>query len=543
MPLRYDRVLVLTALLFTVSGCNDCTLTGGSQSWGILPWSDRVFTEIYSAGLTPARTSSCQASNGSAVLRVALRDSERAPITPDIFIGDSAVDFSRESISFASSALFELPNATCDADCSSGFSCVTPPAVNESSYLRCTRAEEDLLTVAGDPVFVSRTDRTQLFGVMLEQTGSWRGRLPTSITDLNPDLDGDGQSDPGASLTLQSYDNDRATDRQDRRINLARDTVTNWNDVRANAEQVYQTQSLFGLWTFGGSGVNVTSLIADLDSVPDDVEFIDSTGRTVAASLALDGNDGVAEQAAIYESMVTVLGSINGYASSEYADTDKILAIVVDGPDELRLPSVDAERVIAAANAIDARIFIVHVDTAVQTMGISTSTGGDIPLFPDDPAYYASQGEGFASEADCDCKNFEACRQPTRFSSTPDGPLDTPENPDAFYCVPDRGEDGRIGPIADYERIACATGGGYLYVPDVGRLTAQTSWLPYALDGLWEIPVEVALFANGSVASGEPFLIQTSLTIELGGDNNTYSHLPNPGANTPGDARTMLFSQ
>jgi hypothetical protein len=311
---------------------------------------------------------------------------------------------------------------------------------------------------------------------------------------------------------------------------------------RSNAQQLYQTETSFGFWTFGASAAKLESRVAALDSTPDDAEFLTSNGRAVAAVASVSGNDGDPEPAAVFESMVAVLESTDGYASSQYADAEKILTVVVDGPDELRLPDLDVERVVAAAQAVDARIFIVHIDTPVQATGINPSTDAEISLFPDEPGYVRAQGAGFASEADCDCKNFEACRAPTRYAAAPGDPIDFPADPGALYCVPEYGEDGRIGPIADYERIACATGGGYIYVPDPGDLLTQADWLPYALDGLWELPVRIAPLADGSVPPGEPYLIQTNLAITLDGENNLYSHFPNPGATTPGDTRAVLFA-
>ena len=294
--------LAASACVFGTLGLSLSAGMSGCDTVARIVWSDLAFTEIYSAGISTVGTGyeTCAGVSDLAVVRVALRDSERAPITPDTVLNGSSIDFSTNSIEFSNSAVFELPNVDCDGTCQNeGFTCITPPAVNESSYRRCNDSSATGVSVADSPRFVSELDRDQLFGVMLEETGSWRGQLPTSITDLNPDFDGDGQGDSGASISLQTPNNERATDRQDRRINLVRDMVTNWNDIRANADQAYQTASFFGLWTFGGSGINVTSEIAELDSTEGNVEFVDSNGRATAAGNGLNGNDGENAAAAV----------------------------------------------------------------------------------------------------------------------------------------------------------------------------------------------------------------------------------------------------
>jgi hypothetical protein len=538
--------LAASACVFGTLGLSLSAGVSGCDTVARIVWSDIAFTEIYSAGISTVGTgfATCEGTSGKAVMRIAMRDSNDHPITPDTVLNGAEIDFSTDAISFTDSAIFELPDSDCDAGCSSGFSCVTPPTVNEASFRRCTNSSATGVSVDGAPRFVSETTSTQLFGVMLELTNSWRGELPESITNLNPDFDGDGRGDAGASLALQGFNNDRATDSRGSRLSLLSSMVTNWNDIRLNAQQRYQTETLFGFWTFGGSGAVTQSQIANLDSTPDDTEFVASGGRAGAAVTAISGNDGNAEQAAVFESMVTVLESNNGYNNPQYANAEKVLTVVVDGPDGLRLPAFDAERVISAAQAINARVFIVHVDTPIQTTGINTSTGDEIPIVPDDPEYYENQGDGFTAEADCDCKNFEVCRTVTQYSSQPGSNTDVPSAARAgnLFCVPEYGEDGRIGPVDDYARIACATGGGYIYVPSIGDLLTQADWLPYALDGLWEVPINVEAISRESVPSGQPYLIQTNMAITLGGDNNLYSHTPNPGATTPGDSRTVVFA-
>ncbi len=495
--------------------------------------------QVYSAGITATNGPGCMATDGTAVLRFAMRGFRDEVITQRT-LEDVDDTFPADTIRFADNALFEPGNLQCEPGaCSSDdWTCNPPPGASTPDWQQCYIPGDELITSTGDPVFVSRTDRNQLFGVMLEFTNSWRGSLPETITNLNPDFDEDGRGDAGASLVLQNSDSTRATDPRGARFSLLDSMQTRWNDIRQNAMQRHTTETFFGLWTFGSSGASVFSRVARLDSTPEGTEFVSSNGRAAAAVANVSINGGNPEQAAVFESMIAVLESPNGYASPEFAEAEKVLTVVVDGPDELRLPHTDVDDVIAAAQAVGARVFIVHVDTPVQTTGINTSTDDEIPLFPADPTYYASQA-GFASQDACDCKNFEACRTVTSYSYEPGNTTSIPDDSNTLYCVPDRDQNGRLGPIADYERIACATGGGYIYVPDSGRLVEQADWLPYTLYGLWELPVDVDLPGPDPDA----YMLQTDLVVRLGGFDETFSHTHDFNPNQPGDSRIVLFSK
>ena len=134
----------------------------------------------------------------------------------------------------------------------------------------------------------------------------------------------------------------------------------------------------------------------------------------------------------VYQAVATILEG--AYADEQYADFEKTLVLVTDGPDDLRLPAFDLERVLDTANAQNVRIFVVHLDAETE---LGTET---LPLYRDDPRYYQSQDP---CSADTDCKNFEECRVP-QGSAAQSGAVEDP--PTESYCLPKRGDDGRLGP-------------------------------------------------------------------------------------------------
>ena len=106
----------------------------------------------------------------------------------------------------------------------------------------------------------------------------------------------------------------------------------------------------------------------------------------------------------------------------------------------------------------------------------------------------------------------------------------------------DRDASGRVGPVADYEQIACATGGGYLYVPDVDDLSDRAGWLPTTAVGLWELPVTVNVPGSGT-GEPTPYLLESDITLTLGTNDFTFSHGVGPQGFSPNGPRVVLFSE
>lgn len=106
--------------------------------------------------------------------------------------------------------------------------------------------------------------------------------------------------------------------------------------------------------------------------------------------------------------------------------------------------------------------------------------------------------------------------------------------------MPKRDANGRVGPIDDYAQVACATGGGYIYVPEPEALSNQLSWLPRVLDGLWEVPVEVNALDRGDVEGDQAYQLQMNMTLTFDGTSCPYS-LSQKGTLQSSDTRTVVF--
>jgi hypothetical protein len=118
------------------------------------------------------------------------------------------------------------------------------------------------------------------------------------------------------------------------------------------------------------------------------------------------------------------------------------------------------------------------------------------------------------------------------------------------YCMPDVREDGRLGPIADYARLACATKGGYIYLKNPRTdIEGAMSWLPYTMDGLWEAEFSVSALQSTreDFAPGEAIRVQSSVDITAGGTRHSINFSQIGGnhestAPQSGDTRSVLVT-
>lgn len=504
--------LLCSVALVTMSGCDTVAR---------LTFPNLQFSSAKTSGLTPA-AGSCQGSNGPAVLRMVMVDTANHPITPETAIDGVEVNMTKDSVKLSDGRLFSLPDVECES-CSSisnSLTCDVSTAGFESSLARCNTPET--LGVTDAPRFVSNLDKNQLFGVVIENTGSLSGRLPSSLSALFPDVDGDGRGDQVFELLSQRPE--RATDRTKLRGTAFSQALTNWQFVQdAAAERTATTY--FGAWSFAGGQASLKALVNG-----------GWTTSFAGASSALNSLPSTPEQqqAAVFESVANVLSSDVGFADPRFSDAEKVLVVFVDGHDEVRFKAQTAQTVIDAANATNTRVFIVHLDPQIQT-----ELNGN-PLIVDDPAYIVAQ-DGCTS--DSECKNFEECRPMMRFSANVGQGVTIPDEArkDLSFCLPKRDENGRLGPIDDYAEIACATGGGYVYVNNTGALVNNVSWLPYTLDGLWEVDVNVDAFSRQLLPESSPYLVQATMQVTLSGDAKSavYSQKGEGGF----DNRFAIFSK
>ncbi|MBA2661253.1 MAG: VWA domain-containing protein [Bradymonadaceae bacterium] len=509
-----------SAALFGVAGCDTVAL---------ISFSERQFLDIYPVGAA-APGGQCEGVGNELKLRFVMMADDLTPITnrPGEVVDNVQVNFGADSVRVSNSGrVFSMPDELCatNSDCPSGFTCDVASTNLSPTLKRCFKASD--VGLRGTPRFVSDTTKNQLFGVLYENSGSLRGWMPTdvgSLTPVNDDGTSTGSADSGPNAA-------RATDNDSARKAALIGLTSFWQIARDNAERENSRRTLYGLWTFAGSSAQVIS------HIPNDDSLWASRPETVVQArerLADSVNNPSATRANVFEAMTLVLEQ--GFADASFADYDKTLVVFVDGPDDLRLKqSHTADTVIDRAAALGVRLFLVHLDPKLNADSLR-----------DDFVYYEQQDE---CSADSECKNFEQCRKPQRFAITPGSvtyPSNHGENPDAQYCMPKRDANGRIGAISEYARMACETEGGYIYVTSATSLRQRMENLPFTMDGMWELGLEVSQLERKSVPAGEAYRLQTEFSVDLGNENKSvnFSQLgtSGQGSDDSRDNRPAFFA-
>ena len=491
---------------------------------------DVNFERMEVAGLVPP-AGSCGGSSGRAQMRFVMLDTRSNPITNQTTIGGQQVSLDADDLGFSQSAVFELP-AT---DCTSG-ACTVAGAVQFMCQAARPGVESQCNTSTdiapvGAPAFASDLGASHLFGMAFENTGSLSGQIPSSVSNLYPDINGDGNGENVPNITTQITA--RASDpNRVRASSFLSQAAETWKISRNFAQDNFQTQSYFGLWTFSGTGATVESRVPSSEAT---TGWTNSPTQADAAVSAFPTGT-QSTVAAVYASAKALLSDGGPYTNPSFADYKKTLVLFVDGPDERRLSAATAQDVIDAATATNTRVFIVHLDSEIQT---STDGGAQRLLF-DDPEYVRDQDECADEDS---CRNYEECRPITSYSTNPGSAVSTPlaEKRGKSFCVPKRDDNGRVGPVDEYAQIACETGGSYIYVPDPLTLAPQASWLPYVQHGLWEVPLNINAFNSGFVNASDAHLIQTDITASVGGRTNPKSYSQQGAFQS--DNRLVLFSE
>lgn len=505
-------------------------LMTGCDTVALISFQERQFSDVRTPGITPA-AGQCTGSTGDMTLRFVLEADDELPILPGDVVGQQELNLEGGDISLSESALFEYPDVACDTndDCrfmGSNFTCTTAREGLGGDQRRCLRSAS--LTLQGEPEFESDLEKPQLFGVIFENSGSLEGWLPEDVGLRYPDTDGDGTAD-GSRDTAP--DTKRASDpdgRRDVALTGIRDTFA---EASRFAEAQGDRRTLFGLWQFSGtSTADVRSLVAQTTS--QNALWARDPATFAAAQAAFDSPGST--RANVYQALESVID--DGFGLDEFDGFEKTLVVFVDGPDDLRLGNFTADDVIEKATEQGIRVFIVHLDAAVQT------ESGNVTLIRDDFQYWQNQDAACGSGEDC--LNYETCRVPTAYASDPGGAVDISTTD--TYCMVERDQNGRVGPIFDYQRIACETDGGYIYVKTARALRRRMEWLPLTMDGLWKINGVVDVVENGQVPEDEGFGVQSNLSITAGGTTRSFLFAQggDPGAgreNDDQDTRTVLF--
>lgn len=485
----------------------------GCDTVALLSFSDRVFNDVRLVGLTP-EGGSCKGSNGDAVVRFVLADGDGNPINNTTVIGNSAVSLGQDDIDVETVTMYQLPDLSCSdsaADCQNGFAC----EATDAGPNVCQLAGESV-SVSGGATMVASIEKTQAFAVLVENTASMAGTLPEPIAALSPDVrnaDGvaepDGRSDVvGANYKLKN--DERAADSNNTRFTAVTNMAQTWRLVYERAADDNQVRSAFGVWTFNRGEDNVRS--------PQDIGWVFSADRAREVGRSFDNVASNNNVAAVYQAMLHMIEADDKFGQFDQAD-EKILTLIVDGPDDIRSGTQDVQAVIDAASAANVRIFIVHIDPEVQT---NTNSGDRIIT---DVTTYVQQQDAPCDPSGNSCKNFEICRQVTAYANNENSNVTTPAGKiDDPYCAinyePVTDTTGRIGPIQEYAELACATGGGYLYYSSLDKLSDGDSTitkLPLALDSLWEVPVDLSAFSSGAVQSGEPYKVGMTFSTNVNG--------------------------
>ena len=490
----------LAASIFSISACDTVAK---------ISFQEREFAGINVIGLSPV--GSCDAiSDGKANFKFVLRADDNTAVRPGEAVGNKEVQLSDSDLELLDPALSESPDLDCtDGSCrlsASNFVCTAETGIETK---RCQHTTD--VAFSGDLEFISDRTKHRLFAVLVENSGSVEGWLPVDLGAKFPDTDnsgvGDGSEDVGR---LQA----RSSDSGNRRRSSLNSLITRWDDSRATAA-LDGRKTLFGLWEFAGrSQSDVRSLVEESSGLNEWTDNAESAKAAIGAFSVVSG-----KRANVYQAIDKLLDE--SFALPEYADYDKTLVVIVDGPDDLRRPNFSPETISAKAKEGKVRIYFVHFDPDVTV----ESSGNQ--LFRDDTDYWSTAVENVPIQTPCtddsSCLNFEACREPTLYASARNASVEKPSvyTTGAKFCLPTRQADTRFGPIHDYATIACESGGGYIYGRHSRSIRENLDWLPLTMDGVWSIETSINTFQDALVPSDESYLLQTTFGVTLGGRTST----------------------
>ena len=403
-------------------------------------------------------------------------------------------------------SLYSLPDVTCgsDADCPSGYAC---GGARESS--RCgvfTDLNSGQIEYSED-----NEPESQALVVAMAHTGAWRGWGPMEMDGHYPySSDAATPVDSGQPLDV-TPSSARAVDFEYRRTNALTMLADAWDNLQGHVDEE-DREAYFGLWTFAENPPGqTTSQVAD---VRDDQAFWTDRGDEAIRAVDELRHDADNHRANVYASLLDVLDdAFDDPAVAGELDAARVV-VVVPGHDEVRENTADdvIERINDLSNqtGTDISMTIVQVDGA-----------RDVSEIPDDWAYYTESG---ANQAPCtgdqDCHNFETCREPTWYTSDPDADSEADvaypraDERGETFCMPDYDENGRLGPIEDYHRIGCETGGAYYYVPQISQQLLEEYFIAqvWEMEASWQFDFQFQQDVESSGVSSA-VLLETELQV------------------------------
>lgn len=434
---------------------------------------------------------------------------------------------------------------TCNSN--KGYSCTRSLPGNQGGDIQRRCSKTTNLTW-DDVRFLSDTDKNQLFGVLIENTGSVGGYRPQeNVNQLYYDKDGDGVADGDEALYTQDGTTQRnpvsspvpsiASDDNDQRYSSLSSLIANWEDAKKAAKPGVATS--FGLWDMNGDR-NPPSLVNEYLGENRDQSWTSKTNNPNvvrnAVDLFIQGHPPTERRANVLESTQQLIE--NAYtADGRFENYDKTLVVVVDGPPEVHPDetSVTTEDVIRSANDANVRLFIVQFDSRLNSEAVF-----------DDYGYVDQQNE--QCSGDDTCRPWEECREMHGWAEEA-GPVQEGEYyKEGTWCLPKRrSADGRTGPIEAYGRMACETRGGYQYVKANSALRWALPWLPFTMDGLWEADVTIQQIGRKQYSPNTGVQLQSSLEVSIG-DSTVTKEFSQAGAQeqqdepTSDDNRSVVFT-
>lgn len=472
-----------------------------------IPFSDRNFQTIAPGAMNPAGDSCEGIVGGNATKTMVFIDNFGEPIKHQEEVSLDFVDPGRDDVGFNDNVIFAFPDVTCgsDADCPTGTSC-------RSASGGANRCQTDTsITADSAPRFSEANEpESQALVMAIADAGPWRGWYSSDLAGYY-EFDPDQSETTGHQLSSTPV-RSLAVDPDNRRGPAFNQLAGWWGDLQNYVDED-ERDAYFGLWTFGESRGEVRSRMADVHQEERTWSSNPSLAEAAVGEIPRDPDAG---RTNVYESMYNILDDAFDSQTVQAVDTANVV-VVVPSHDEVR--SMDADDVVAKVNDvtaggdIDVSVTIIQVDSA-----------RDVSEIPDDWAYYTGEGADQAPcSSDDDCQNFETCREPTWYVDDPnaisedDVVFPREDERGETFCMPDHDENGRIGPVADYARIACETGGAYHYLSDISRqvLEEQFRAQVWNLEANWELDVTL-----DDELDGQANFLQTTMDITIGNERS-----------------------
>lgn len=505
----------------------------GCDTVAQISFPERTFQSVRPVAMNPSGSIAnlprdvCGSFDGDATMRMVLLANDGTAIKEGEAVSLRDIDLRRSDVTFDGVNYYSYPNVPCEdnGDCSGGMTCAE--AANPDYGKRCIQSRT--VSVAGDPTFVGEEPGRQAIAVVMSHEGRMRGWLPADLGNLFL-VDENGVQIEGKDNGINTG---RAVDNTRDRFGALRQLRQDWENLVKMVEEDGR-EAYFGLWSFGESSATETSWTAE-SSGDDSAIWTRQPSRVSSAIEAFDSNPD-AVRADVYQSVNSILTKAFGPDTVASAIDTRTLVLIVGGHDERRRPNMTVDTVIETARELGVRVHVVQADPEIDTATLR-----------DDYRYYEQQQP---CATDSECKNFEECREPQYLcqsnGNTCTG-INYPQNPGDQFCLPKRDENGRLGPIHDYQRLACETGGGYSYLPAMTNslLYNRMSGLAMEREAAWE--VDIRLDDVNALTADSPYALEAAMKVNVSNQERTYNFSTAGITGTAGqpysrDTRAIFFT-